>query len=453
MKVILLAAGQSKRVAPIPDKNFITFCGKYLIEWQLASLIELGVNEFVIVGNKDNIERLDEFTDAFMEYFKGDDFSVKLALQKNKSDGMAGGIMACKEYMDDDSCLIVSCNDVVDTDAYDRVFETVEKFIDKKGGGLAGALLGYEVKEYFPGGYMKLGHENRIEGVVEKPGKGSEPSDYVNIVVHFHASYDALYDALAKVKSGKDDKYEVAMDNLIKSGKDFRMVPYNGFWQPLKFPWHVQVLDRHFLKKRAEEIEGDKNYKVQGEALIHESAEISPKATVKGDVIIEAGVKVLENAIVKGPAYLEEGCIVANGALFRESFAGQRCMVGFSTEVARSHLGDDVWTHSNYIGDSIIGNNVSFGAGAITANLRLDEGEIKWQGEKIGQTKFGIVTADHIRVGVQTCLMPGVSIGGNSMIGGGLTIAESIAANEFVYGKTVLKRKQNKIDVSELTRE
>ncbi|MDP4007771.1 MAG: sugar phosphate nucleotidyltransferase [Candidatus Peregrinibacteria bacterium] len=453
MKVILLAAGQSKRVSPIEDKNFVTFCGKYLIEWQLANLIELGMDDFVIVGNEGNLGKLKEFVGEFKEYFKDSGFSMEVVEQKKVADGMAGGVVACKEYFEDEPCLIVSCNDVVDLEAYESVLEVANGFVDEQGLALSGALLGYKVEEYFPGGYMKFGHANRVEGIVEKPGAGKQPSDYVNIVVHLHSNYDVLYKALCEVKSLKDDKYEVALDNMIKAGGNFQMVPYEGFWQPLKFPWHITELDKHFFKRRAEEIDGDGNYKVVGEALVHMSAEISDKATIKGDVIIEAGVKVFENAVIQGPAYLEEGCVVGNNALFRESFAGQRCVIGFSTEVARSHLSDDVWTHSNYIGDSIIGSNVSFGAGAITANLRLDEGDISWQGEMSGQNKLGLITGDHVRVGVQTCLMPGISIGKNVMVGSGLTISESIEANEFIYGKTSIHKKKNKTDVSGLLRD
>lgn len=449
MKVIILAAGQSSRVKPIQDKNFISFCGKYLIEWQMGMLAELGVQEFIIVANKENEIDLRMFGEAFKEEWGEADLQVDYAIQKKKSDGMAGGVMACEEFCDDGPVLIVSSNDAVDIEAYEKVMEMKEKG--------AGALLGYEVSEYFPGGYLKLGHGNQIDGIVEKPGEGKEPSNYVNIVVHLHNNYEELFNALKAVKSEKDDKYEVALDTLIKDGKEYQMVPYNGFWQALKFPWHIFELDKHFLKRRGEELEGDENYDKWGEdeggPLVHTGAQISDKAMVKGNVIIEDGVRVFENAVIQGPAYLEEGSIVGNGALFRGSFSGQNCVVGYSTEIARSHLGDDVWTHSNYIGDSIIGSNVSFGAGAITANLRLDESDIKWQGKSSGINKLGLVTGDHIRVGVQTCLMPGISIGSNSMVGGGITVCEDVDENEFVYGKTELKRKKNKTDVSELLRD
>jgi len=457
MKAIILAAGQSNRVKPIKDKNFLSFCGKYLIEWQLDTLIDAGIREFVIVGNKDNLEILKEFSDIVefvnagvgQAYTVGepgeDEVYIRVIEQEIETHGkgMAGAVLACEKACSGQPVLIVSSNDVVDAEAYKDI-------LAQKDAG-AGALLGYEVPEYFPGGYLNLGDSNKIEGIVEKPGEGNEPSNYVNIVVHLHNNYDVLLEALKTAETEKDDHYEVALDSLFKE-KEFTMVPYTGFWQPLKFPWHVHELNRYFLKKRRQALEGNDNYEVRGDALIHKTVEIAESATIKGEVIIEEDVKIFENAVIKGPAYLEEGCVVANQALFRDSFAGQKCVVGFATEIARSHLGDDVWTHSNYIGDSIIGSNVSFGAGAITANLRLDEGDIKWQGKSTGQNKLGIVTGDHIRVGVQTCLMPGIAIGSNSMIGGGITVSEDIAENEFVYGKTELIRKENKIDVSNLLR-
>ncbi len=449
MKVILLAAGRSNRVKPIADKNFISFCGKYLIEWQLNALTQAGISEFVIVGGKHNLDALKSFTDEFKEVYDGK-LTIDVVEQKVLDEGMAGAVMSCREFFDDGEVLIVSSNDSVDNKAYEDV-------LSAKGVG-AGSLLGYKVDEYFPGGYLKLGHGNRIEGIVEKPGEGAEPSDYVNIVVHLHNNYETLYNALQAVKKerggkkGSDDIYEVALDNLIKSGEEYSMVPFEGFWQSLKFPWHIFELDKYFLGKRMEELEGDPNYHTDGEVIIHTSAEISEKATIKGRVIIEEGVRIFENAVIQGPAYLEEGTIVGNQALLRDSFTGQRCVVGYSTEVARSHWGDDVWTHSNYIGDSIIGSNVSFGAGAITANLRLDEGDISWQGKPSGTNKLGVITGDHIRVGVQTCIMPGLAIGSNTMIGSGLTVDEDIADDQFVYGKTTLKCKKNKVDVSTLIR-
>ena len=79
--------------------------------------------------------------------------------------------------------------------------------------------------------------------------------------------------------------------------------------------------------------------------------------------------------MIKGPAHIGENSIIANNSLVRGSMVGRDCVVGFTTEVTRSYLNKEVWMHSNYIGDSIIDSNVSFGAGSVTGNLRFDEAE------------------------------------------------------------------------------
>jgi bifunctional UDP-N-acetylglucosamine pyrophosphorylase/glucosamine-1-phosphate N-acetyltransferase len=174
-------------------------------------------------------------------------------------------------------------------------------------------------------------------------------------------------------------------------------------------------------------------------------------------VILGENVKILEGAIVNGPLYIGDNSIIANNALVRDSHIGANCVVGFSTEVARSFLGNDVWTHSNYVGDSVIGNNVSFGAGSITGNLRLDEKNIclDFDGKKIdcNENKFGLVTGDNIRVGINVSFMPGVKIGSGSFIGAGIVVAENIPPNSFVSGKCKLKISKNKVDVCTLCRD
>jgi len=131
----------------------------------------------------------------------------------------------------------------------------------------------------------------------------------------------------------------------------------------------------------------------------------------------------------------------------RCSQIGDDCVIGFGTEVARSHIGDHVWTHTNYIGDSVIGNNCSFGAGTVTGNLRLDEEHISVNihGEKIcsGTNKFGLVTGDNVRCGINTSFMPGVKIGNNCFIGAGIIVAQDVEDDKFVYGKTELTIKDN----------
>ena len=172
--------------------------------------------------------------------------------------------------------------------------------------------------------------------------------------------------------------------------------------------------------------------------------------------MLEEGVKILENAVVIGPVYIGKNTVVATGALVRGSHIGANSVIGFGSEVARSYVGNEVWTHSNYIGDSIIGHDVSFGAGCVTGNLRLDENNIQAlvQGGKIdtGLNKFGLVTGNHVRCGINTSFMPGVKVGSNCFIGAGIVISEDIEDNKYVYGKSELTVKENKVIVGSTKR-
>ena len=132
-------------------------------------------------------------------------------------------------------------------------------------------------------------------------------------------------------------------------------------------------------------------------------------------------------------------------------------MAGFGTEIARSFLADQVWTHTNYIGDSVIGRNTSFGSGSVTGNLRLDEKEIPViiGGEKVstGTNKLGAIIGENVRVGINTSLMPGIKIGNNCFIGGGISVAQDVPDSKFVYGKWELTMKDNTASISPSARE
>jgi bifunctional UDP-N-acetylglucosamine pyrophosphorylase/glucosamine-1-phosphate N-acetyltransferase len=421
MKVLLLAAGRSRRVKPVEDKNFLRFCGKYLIEHQVDALKEAGFDDILLVGGAHNLERLNDFA-------KTSGATIQVIEQKDLDDGMAGAVVSARDHLDaNEPLFIVSSNDVVDASAYQLIHDAAQN------DDFDSHILGKKVSEYFPGGYLVVENDS-IQGIQEKPGSGNEPSDLVNLVLHLHKNSDALFDALDSATSDRDDRYEVALETMIKNGIKMEAVSYDNYWQPIKFPWHIFDVARYFFDKATKGIS--------------DSAQIDDSAVIQGDVIIDDNAKVLAGATIVGPAYIGKGSVVATNALVRDSYLGERCVVGFSTEVARSVWGDDVWTHSNYVGDSILGNNVSFGAGTVTGNLRFDEANVQVSIGKgkvdSGTDKLGLITGDNIRVGINTSFMPGIKIGSNTMVCPGLIVNQDVPENSYVKGETILKISENR---------
>ena len=182
--------------------------------------------------------------------------------------------------------LIVSANDVVDETIYKELLPALKQ------SDVDGFIVGKKMKDYFPGGYLKTNKKGFIEGIIEKPRPGTEPSKFVNLVIHYYQDSKKLYDALHQVKSKKDDRYEVALDHLIKAGLRLKMLPYNGNWLPIKYPWHILNVMDYFLERAEERSKKFKGMKI----------EIADTAIIKGQVMIEEGVKIFDNAIIIGPA-------------------------------------------------------------------------------------------------------------------------------------------------------
>jgi len=420
MKTILLAAGQSKRMKPIEDKAFVKICGKMLIEWQLEALAKAGFNDVIVVGNKLNMARLKALGLTVVE-------------QKNLEEGMKGAMEAAKRFViGEKEIMVVSNNDVVEPSLWAKLK------IQNSKSKTDGILVGYKVTRYFPGGYLKMGKDGHVTSIVEKPGEGKEPSDLVNLVIHVHRDVKGFYKALESVKSDQDDLYEQALQQLFDAGKKYSVVPYEGFWQAVKYPWHLLRLTEFFLEKLKRKIS--------------KKASIAKTAVINGAVVIEDGVRVFDQAVINGPAYIGKDSIVGNFAFVRGSSLGEKCCAGSFTEIARSLLQDEVFTHKNYIGDSVIGSNVSFGSGTVTGNLRLDEGEISVNisGNKVNsrRNKLGLIAGDHIRVGINTSLMPGIKIANNCVIGAALNVGMDVEDGSFVKGKGAeLDIRKNEKDV------
>ncbi len=395
MKALLLCGGFGRRMAPLcEDKFMLDLLGRPLLLHVIDMLRDAGADDFVLVGNQVNAEELRRQTGH------NEDVPCHI-LRQHESTGMAGAVEAAAEHLDG-PVLIVSPNDVVEASAYRKVVEAAEQE------QCDAALLAMRTARYFPGGYLVTDPDMRITGIVEKPEPGSEPSDLVNVVVHFHRDGRRLLQALGSAQSYADDRYEVALSIMMGEGAQLRAVPYTGFWGPLKHPWDVLTVMDHFVWG--------------GRRRVAMSSRISSSALIEGAVVVADHARVLENAVIRGPAYIGERAVIGNNVLIRGgSHIGADSVIGFSTEVKHSYIGRQCWFHSNYVGDSVIDDRCSFGSGAVTANLRFDAAEVKvgvnGGDMSTGMDKLGVIAGRDSQVGVNASLMPGVMIGPGSIVG------------------------------------
>ncbi len=421
MKAVFLCGGSGRRMFPITeDKFLLDFLGKSLLEHQIEIARGAGLTDFVIIGNPGNMAGIEQIT----QRLPGARFD--LVTQKEPL-GIADALNSARSSLSG-PLLIVNPNDVFSGSAYTKI-------IDEAGrGAAASCMLGYRVDRYFPGGYLEIDSEDDLIHIVEKPPPGSEPGDLVNILVHSHSDPQMLLRHIETVHTTRDDVYECALDSMLKAGHRIRVVPYDDFWAPIKYPWHIFRVMEHFLDHAG--------------AYVAPSARISDRACVEGNVILGDNVRVLENAVVRGPAYIGPNSVIGNNALVRDyTHIGSNSVIGYCTEVKHSYIGDNCWFHSNYVGDSIIDDDCSLGSGTVLANFRLDEGNISVKvGDSpvdTGYDKLGAMIGRGCRVGVNASLMPGVRVGENSFVGPQVCLRDDLPPHKMVLADPGLQVTDN----------
>ena len=395
MKAVFLCGGSGKRMFPITeDKFLLDFLGKPLLEHQIETAREAGLNHFVIIGNPGNVSKIEQIT----KRIPGAVFD--LALQEEPL-GIADALKRARPFLHG-QLLVINPNDVFSSSACFKIMAEAKKAT------ASSYILGYQVEKYFPGGYLEVNSQNKLLHIVEKPAPGEEPSNLINILIHCHNDPEELLRRIETAETTRDDVYECALDNMVQAGHTIQVIPYDDFWAPIKYPWHIFKVMEYFLDN--------------AQPYIAPSARISGKAGIEGNVILSDNVRVLENAVIRGPVYIGANSIIGNNALVRDySHIGSSSVIGHSTEVKHSYIGDNCWFHSNYVGDSVIDDDCSFGAGTVLANLRLDEANIKIKvgGSLVdtGFDKLGAMVGRGCRIGVNASLMPGVRLGPDSFVG------------------------------------
>ncbi|MBK8022300.1 MAG: NTP transferase domain-containing protein [Chloroflexi bacterium] len=310
--LIILAGGASSRMWPLREKSLLRFGSEPLLLRQLRRFADLGLREAVIVANPDSEQDIRALAHSIGE------ISTTVAVQTNPK-GMGDALLQAAGCIDADRPIyVVQVHDVVDDQLHRDILAAFAA------NPTSTYLAGYEREDYFPGGYLIVTGDGRITGIVEKPGSENRPSNLVNIVAHIHSSANDLFEAVRAEYARDlptDDHYERAMDVLMKK-QTYRVVPYRGPWNALKFPWHVLDIMNYFLGQ----IDGQ---------VVAENAFIAKTATLVGNVYISEGAKVFPGAAVVGPAYIGAHTIVGNNSLVRNSMVLDHCNVGFTTEVAQ----------------------------------------------------------------------------------------------------------------------
>ena len=168
---------------------------------------------------------------------------------------------------------------------------------------------------------------------------------------------------------------------------------------------------------------------LSGKVHLGDRVRIGPYC-ILSESTVGAGTEVRANSLIDG-AQVGEECVVGPFARLRPGTVLARAAhIGNFVEVKNSTVGTgSKANHLTYIGDSTVGSGVNVGAGSITCNY---DGVNKWE----------TVIGDGAFIGSGTMMVAPVSIGANATIGAGSTITESAPEGKL----TLTRAKQTTVE-------
>lgn len=241
------------------------------------------------------------------------------------------------------------------------------------------------------------------------------------------------YDINSNTNNNNNNDHDEALTNTSTSARSFKIsikgnmnrleIPLNSaLWysqlekdnilaSPIIYPWDFHYTVQRILREELTKVSVSSN------------VSIAKSTIIDGPCMIEDGVTIDDFCKIKGPTYIGKGSFVGMSSLIRNCMIGDETHIGFNCEVGRSYLlGRDKIPHQNVIVDSLIGENVWFGAYSVTLNVLFTRNKIPYEIDKgkaidTGMDHFGAVIGNNCTIGTSVTIFPGRHIHPGTVIG------------------------------------
>jgi len=377
MQAILLAAGKSTRTFPLTitkPKPLLKVANKTIIEHNLEQLQGLVEEAIVVIGYKGEMikEKVGEkFGNIRIKY-----------IEQEEQNGNGKAVLLAKEHIND-RFIVMNSDDIFSK-------KDIEKCLRHKY-----CILVKEVLDLTRFGEVII-KEDYVVDFKEKPK--TKKLGYAN-TGFLVMDKEVFTHVLKKSERGE---YEIVdyLAYLMKKGEKINYEGVSDYWFAITYPWSLLDANEFFLSRIETKTEGM----------------IEKDATLKGNITIGKDTLIRSGSYIEGPVVIGDNCIIGPNCFIRANTTiGNNSKIGNAVEIKNTIVGDHTSIgHLSYVGDSVIGDNVNFGAGTITANLRHDEMSIKShvKGELVDteRRKFGSIIGDNVHTGIHTSIYPGRKI-------------------------------------------
>jgi bifunctional UDP-N-acetylglucosamine pyrophosphorylase/glucosamine-1-phosphate N-acetyltransferase len=442
LSVVILAAGQGKRMNSNLPKVLQSLAGRPLLQHVIRTAVELEPSNLYVVYGHGGAQ-----VQAALPHEP-----VEWILQANQL-GTGHAVMQAMCVIPDDHTVLVLYGDVplIRSPSLKKLISLAEQ------GALA--VLTVDLDDAAGYGRVVRGADGRVSAIVEHRdaspeqleirelntglmaapagrlrewllGLGSNNSareyyltDVVAGAVQAGSRVDAVRADHASEVAGVNDKIQLAaVEALYRSEMaDELMLAGATLADPARIDIRGDI-------EIGRDVFIDVNAVLTGKVRLGGGVKIGPNCLIS-DSQIGAGSEIYANSVIDH-AVIGENCRIGPFARVRpDTILHDDVHIGNFVEVKKSEIGTgSKANHLSYVGDSRVGSGVNIGAGSITCNYD-------------GQNKWPTVIEDGAFIGSGTMMVAPVRIGANSTIGAGSTITQHAPDGEL----TLTRAKQSTV--------
>ena len=447
LSIVLLAAGQGKRMKTKKPKPLVELADKPLIQYSLDTAMKLNPERTVLVTGykKDEVKK----------YVLSNNPGDFVFCEQRERLGTGHAVKQAAQYLPEKGKTIVLYSDVP------LISETTLKKLIKSSNRKKLSIL--TAKKENPKGYGRIVRGKNDQPVLIREEQDAS-KDEKKISEIFSGIMIADNDFLKKglkslVRNNAAGEYyltdlvEFASTRQYQIGstqtQEKEILGANNKQELGDLYRALVALNIASAKRKGAIFKDESTCYVEGPLKVGQDVKIGNNVTIKGKVILGNNVSigsntVLSNTKIGDETLIKEFCSIENSTIAKNAEVGpfarlrdgailsNKTKIGNFVEIKKTTIGAGTKAnHHAYLGDAVVGKKANVGAGTITCNYD-------------GKDKHKTVIEDESFIGTNSSLVAPIKIGKRSYVAAGSVITSDVPSDSLAFGRSRQKTKKHR---------